>query len=494
MMNNYKFLLMFLGFVPVVFPVNAQDRPNIILIYADDLGYGDVSCYGAKAIQTPNIDKLAKTGRRFTNAHSTASTCTPSRFSLLTGIYPWRKSGTGIATGDAALLIPVSGPTLPGVLKNAGYNTAVVGKWHLGLGDGTAIQWNAEVKPGPRETGFNYSFILPATGDRVPCVYMENGRVVNLDPTDPIAVSYHSKVGDEPTGYEHPELLKLKYTKVDHDKTIINGVSRIGYMAGGKTARWKDEDMAKTLVTKADSFIRGNRSKPFFLFFSAHDIHVPRLPHRQFAGRSSMGPRGDAILQLDWTVGEIVKTLKREKQLENTMIIFSSDNGPVLDDGYDDGADILAGNHSPSGPFRGGKFGEYQGGTRIPFIVSWPGKVKPGESDVLISQSDLLASFAGAVSGRNKQSELADSFNMWDALMGNGHGSRTSLVTQSYGNTLSLIYQNWKYIERPAGTPPELYNLSEDIAEKRNVFAQNPAVLQQLKALLQEIKNANHKH
>ncbi|HTH30050.1 MAG TPA: sulfatase-like hydrolase/transferase, partial [Lacibacter sp.] len=155
-------------------------KPNIILIYTDDLGYGDVSSYGTSAIQTPNIDRLAKNGVRFTNAHATSATCTPSRFSLLTGKYAWRKEGTGIAPGDATLLIPVTTTTLPGMLQKAGYNTAVIGKWHLGLGDAKGINWNEKITPGPAEIGFNYSFLIPATGDRVPCVFVENQEVINL--------------------------------------------------------------------------------------------------------------------------------------------------------------------------------------------------------------------------------------------------------------------------------------------------------------------------
>ncbi len=188
----------------------AQQNPNIVLIYADDLGYGDLSCYGATQIQTPNIDKLAKQGLRFTNAHATSATCTPSRFSLMTGTYAWRKKGTGIAPGNASLIIPVDKITLPAVLKRAGYQTAIIGKWHLGLGGPEGPDWNGEIKPGPREIGFDYSFILPATVDRVPCVYVENHYVAGLDPADPIQVSYKEKVGDWPTGKDHPELLKLK--------------------------------------------------------------------------------------------------------------------------------------------------------------------------------------------------------------------------------------------------------------------------------------------
>ncbi|HEY0669634.1 MAG TPA: sulfatase-like hydrolase/transferase, partial [Sphingobacteriaceae bacterium] len=225
-------------------------KPNIIIIYTDDLGYGDISANGAAKINTPNIDRIAAQGLRFTNAYATSATCTPSRFSLLTGKYAWRKSGTGIAPGDAALIIPTDTETLPGMLQKAGYHTAVVGKWHLGLGPKGGPDWNAEIKPGPLEIGFNYSFILPATGDRVPCVYLENHRIVDLDPADPISTSYKEKIGNETTGKENPDLLKMKYSN-GHDGTIINGVSRIGWMSGGNKARWIDEEMAEVLTNRA---------------------------------------------------------------------------------------------------------------------------------------------------------------------------------------------------------------------------------------------------
>ena len=187
-----------------------NSKPNVVFIYADDLGYGDLSSYGATKLNTPNLDKLAQQGVRFTNAHCTSATCTPSRYALLTGEYPWRKSGTGILPGDAALIVPTDKTTLPKLFQQAGYKTAIVGKWHLGLGDQVAKNWNGEIKPGPNEVGFDYSYIFPATADRVPTVFMENHKVIALDPKDPIEVNYDKKVGNDPTGKEHPELLKMK--------------------------------------------------------------------------------------------------------------------------------------------------------------------------------------------------------------------------------------------------------------------------------------------
>ncbi|MEO5996331.1 MAG: sulfatase-like hydrolase/transferase, partial [Chitinophagaceae bacterium] len=225
----------------IVMQLTAQQKPNVVFIYADDLGYGDESCYGATKINTPNIDKLAKQGIRFTNAHATSATCTLSRYAMMTGQYPWRKSGTGILPGDAALIITTDKTTLPSLFQQVGYSTALVGKWHLGLGNAVEKEWNGELKPGPNEVDFGYSFIFPATADRVPSVFVENHEVVALDQSDPIEVNYKKKVGDDPTGLEHPELLKMHSSPGQgHNNTIINGIGRIGHMNGGHKARWTD--------------------------------------------------------------------------------------------------------------------------------------------------------------------------------------------------------------------------------------------------------------
>ncbi|OIN56639.1 sulfatase family protein [Arsenicibacter rosenii] len=496
----------FLAFALFVFALSAhaQQKPNIVIIYADDLGYGDVSCYGATKIKTPNIDRVAAEGLRYSNAHATAATCTPSRFSMLTGRYAWRKAGTGIAPGDAALLIPTDKVTLPGVLQRAGYQTGVVGKWHLGLGPQGGPDWNHDIKPGPLEIGFNYSFLIPATGDRVPCVYVENHRVVNLDPADPIQVSYGKPIGNEPTGKDHPELLKMKFSH-GHDQTIVNGVSRIGYMTGGKTARWVDEEMADLITGKANAFIETHKKGPFFLYFSTQDIHVPRMPHSRFVGKSGMGPRGDAILQLDWCVGELMKTLDRLGLKQNTLVIISSDNGPVVDDGYQDEAVTKLGGHTPAGPLRGGKYSAFDAGTRVPFIVRWPGKVKTGRSDALLSQIDLLHSFAALTGQKLAPQEAPDSFNSLDALLGKDQTGRAFVVEQALNNTLSVLKGNWKYIE-PGNGPayqkltntelgnlpkPQLYDLKADIGERTNVADKHPEIVAELTTLLQSVRDKN---
>lgn len=480
-------------------------KPNIVLIYTDDVGYGDPSCYGTSTIPTPNIDMLAKNGVRFTNAHATSATCTPSRFSLLTGKYAWRKEGTGIAPGDASLIIPVSTTTLPAMLKTAGYRTGVIGKWHLGLGDSKGADWNGDITPGPLEIGFDRSFLIPATGDRVPCVFVEDHKVVNLDPNDPIKVSYTGPIDpNAPTGKKNPELLKM-HPSHGHDMTIVNGVSRIGYMTGGKSALWKDEDFADILVNKAKDFIEKERSHPFFLYFSTHDIHVPRLPNSRFAGKSGLGPRGDVMLQLDWTVGELVSTLKKKGLLDNTIIIFTSDNGYVLDDGYKDEAVEKLGDHKAGGVYRGGKYSAFEAGTRVPFIVSWKGHIKKGKvNDALFSQIDMYASFAKLAGVPIAEGQAPDSKDHLNVLLNKSQESRPFLVEQSLNSTLSLIVGNWKYTSPSNGpkmnkdtntelgnlSEPQLYDLKNDPGETKNLASANPEKVNEMRTMLEQIKNA----
>ena len=404
---------------------------------------------------------------------------------MLTGEYAWRKPGTGILPGNAALIIEPGRTTLAGVFQRAGYATGVVGKWHLGLGPAGGPNWNGEIRPGPTDIGFDSAFIMAATGDRVPTVYVENRRVVGLDPADPITVSYGQPLGDLPTGRGNPNLLKV-HPSHGHDQTIVNGISRIGYMTGGKAALWKDEDMADVFTGKATAFIEQHRGKPFFLFFAPHDPHVPRVPHPRFAGATPMGPRGDAIAQLDWSVGEVLATLDRLKLADDTLVLFTSDNGPVVDDGYRDEAVEKLGDHAPSGPFRGGKYSSFEGGTRVPFVVRWPARVKPAVSDALISQVDLIATFAALVGRPLSDPRAPDSENVLPALLGSSTTARAALVEQA--GSLSLRQGNWKYIEPGKGPriqqntntelgndpEPQLYDLGADEGERNNLAATRP--------------------
>ena len=468
--------------------------PNIIIFYIDDLGYGDVGSYGAVGVETPNIDSLAANGIRFTDAHSTAATCTPSRYSLLTGEHGFRIEAD-ILEGDAPLLIRPGMPTLASMLKQSGYATGVVGKWHLGLGDGS-LNWNDEISPGPLDIGFDYAFLLPSTGDRVPTVYVEDRYVVNANPADPIAISYSGKVGHRPTGYENPELLRFA-ADPQHSDTIVNGVSRIGHMGGGASALWVDEAFPDIFTAKALQFMRDHKDGPFFLFHSFHDIHVPRLPNPRFAGQSTMGPRGDAIVQVDWMVGAIMAELETLDIAERTILIFTSDNGPVLDDGYADEAVTRIGEHRPSGPYRGGKYSAYEAGTRVPTIVTWQGSIEPSTNHALLSQVDLYASLAKLVGHKVANNEAIDSRDQLGAWMGRTDQGREFLIEESVG-TLSLRKGIWKYIMPYDGrgnldwvaddkdieggflVSPQLFNLDDDPSEEINLANQHPELVAEL--------------
>lgn len=465
-----------------------KKAPNIVIIMADDLGYGDLSCYGATRIHTPGIDRLAAEGLRHCNGHATSATSTPSRFAMLTGMYPFRV-GAAILPGDAPMLIKESMPTLPEMLRQAGYATGVVGKWHLGLGNGH-LDWNGHIAPSPNEIGFDYSYIMAATNDRVPSVYVKNGRVVNLDPDDPIEVSYRRNFPGEPTGKDHPELLTM-HPSVGHAGSIVNGVPRIGFMKGGKAALWNDATMYEVFLGEARKYVREHKDGPFFLYYALHQPHVPRLPNARFAGKSELGPRGDVILEADYCVQEFLKYLDEEGLAENTIVIFTSDNGPVLDDGYRDKAEEMNGTHTPAGPFRGWKTDPYEGGTRIPMIVRWPRHVKPGStSDALVCQMDFCASFAGML---KQEYKTRDGQDVMKALLGKTEKARKSLILEGYGNSIWIREGNWGCVPSYKDwqgnvTEPELYDLKNDIAQKHNLAKHYPKKVRAMTAALEEAR------
>jgi len=464
-------------------------KPNILIIYADDLGYGDVSAYGEGTLKTPNIDQLATSGLRFTNGYATSATCTPSRFALLTGVYPWRNENAKILPGDAPLLIDTTAITVASMLKKQGYATGVVGKWHLGLGNGN-VDWNKAIAKTPNDLGFDESFIMAATGDRVPTVYVENRNVVGLQANDPLYVSYEKNFPGQPTAITNPELMTKMKWHHGHNQSVVNGVPRIGFMKGGKNATWTDETMAEVFLGKAKDFIDQHKETPFFLYYALHEPHVPRVPGAKFAGKSGLGPRGDAILEADWCVGEIVKKLKADGLLDNTLVILSSDNGPVLNDGYYDEAVEKNGKHTPWGKFRGGKYSLFDAGTHVPFIVSWPGRIKKGVSDAVVCQIDLLASLAALVGSADK---TTDSENVLDALLGKAKTGRQNLVLEASGR-LAFRSGEWAFIPPYPGRPlnkevnietglnqtPQLYNLRNDPGQRTNLATTNPDKLAEL--------------
>ena len=487
-------------FLPVTLFAQQIKKPNVIVIMADDIGYGDLSCYGEKAIHTPNVEKLANQGVRFIDAHSVAATSTPSRYSFLTGHYAWRRTDTGVAPGDAGMIIRPEQYTVADLFKGAGYVTGAVGKWHLGMGDKTGEQdWNELITPGLKDIGFDYSYIMAATGDRVPCVWVENGSVVDLDSEDPIYVSYKTPFHGEPLGKTHPELLTLMKPSPDHghDQAIVNGISRIGYMKGGKKALWKDENINDSIVAHGLAFIERNKEHPFFLYFATNDVHVPRVPHPRFAGKSGMGARGDALIEFDWTVGQVMETLERLGLRENTLIVLTSDNGPVVDDGYQDQAVELLGEHRPWGAYRGGKYSSFEAGTRIPFIVSYPGKVKEGVSKALVSQVDFLASMSELLGVSLTCDQKKDSQEQLSTWYGKDKQGRDYVVEQA--GSLAVSDGEWKYISpsdkksyekltnTELGNAPQdqLYFLKKDIGEKNNLAGRYPEKIKAFQRILE---------
>ncbi|MFR9503296.1 MAG: sulfatase-like hydrolase/transferase [Rikenellaceae bacterium] len=470
-------------------------RPNVIVILADDMGYGDMSAYGATAVSTPNLDALANGGVMFTNGYATSATSTPSRYALFTGSYPWKNKDAKILPGDAPLLIGVDQFTMPKMMQAAGYKTAAIGKWHLGMGMGN-VNWNETVTPGANQIGFDYSCLIAATNDRVPTVFVENGDVVGLEKDDPISISYTENFEGEPTALTNPEMLKMKWGH-GHNNSIVNGIPRIGYMKGGENAKWVDEDMADYFVGKVADFIDQSKDEPFFLYYGLHQPHVPRTPHQRFVGSTTMGPRGDAIVEADWCVGELIKKLEKEGLLENTLIVFSSDNGPVLNDGYVDGAWELLGDHKPAGDLRGGKYSLFDGGTRVPFFVYWKGQITPMRSDALVSQLDLVASVANLI-----DTEIPaglDSEDHLDAFMGKSNVARSKYVVEANGR---LAYRNGNYALIPPykgkktnetgneiGIVEEfsLYDLAQDPTQHTELSATEPELMAKLKAEFLEL-------
>lgn len=449
--------------------------PNVIFVLADDIGYGDLGCYGATKHRTPHCDRLAREGVRFTDGHAPSAVCTPTRYAFMTGEYAWRKPNTGILSGQAGLIVAPGRMTVASVLKQAGYNTGVIGKWHLGLGT-YPTDYNVEIRPGPLDIGFDEAWLLPATGDRTPCVWVEGRRVVGLDPADPIRLDYSVQRGEP--------------------RSIVAGIPRIGAQEGGRAATWKDEEIADVIAAKGVDFIERHQDGPFFLYLNTHDIHVPRAPHPRFKGTSDTGVRGDAVHSFDWTVGRILETLDRLGIADDTLVILTSDNGGTLDNNGPDqehgiGSPHANDGHAYNGPLRYGKGSVYEGGTRVPFIVRWPARVKPGTSDALVSHVDMLASLASLVGQPLAENDGPDSIDVTPALL-DGKPGRVELVEHGLG--LALRMGAWKYIptqtKAKQGTPraPELYDLAADIGETRNLVREEPEIAARMEKRLTEIQ------
>ncbi len=498
------------GLLVGVAELPAQQRPNVVIIYGDDVGFGDLGVNGSTKIPTPNLDRLAAGGLNFTDGHCPASTCSASRYAMLTGILAHRKN-IRVLGPTSPMPITAADYTLPKLFQAAGYATAVVGKWHLGLGaPGAPADWNGEVRPGPLEIGFDYCFLLPNTNDRVPCVYLENHRVVNLDPADPISLDKQTDPRSTvyPDGRENPAAMTYYKSTHGHNQSVINGIGRIGLMFGGRAALWNDETMADEFIERTrkwlDGHLRDQPDQPFFLYFASQDIHVPRTPHPRFRGRSQLSYRGDAMVQLDWSAGEIMQMLDERGLTDNTLVIFSSDNGPVYDDGYDDGTTVLTSTeevdrgHDGSGPYRGGKYQIYEGGTRVPLIARWPARIKPGTSAALVSHTDFIASFADLLKVELPPGAAPDSQNCLAALLGNDPKGNAYIVEEASGYALRA--GEWKLVKLPAGQGSksgpknkasglgyELYDLAHDPGEQHDVAQAQPEKIKTLSPILEKI-------
>ena len=476
-----------------------ENKPNVIIINADDLGYGDLGCYGASKVKTPNIDRLAAQGRMFTDAHSASAVCTPSRYALLTGEYPVRKNIHGPAMLKAGLLIDTKQPTIGTVMKDAGYDTACIGKWHLGFGD-KSPDWNGQLKPGPLEVGFDYYFGVPVVNSHPPFVYVENHKVVGLVPEDPFVFNRKAKTREFP------------------EKMSLDGIGG----ADAAHALYDDEMVGTCLTDKAKSWIKGHSKNPFFLYLATTNIHHPFTPHPRFKKTSQYGRYGDFIHELDWIVGEVIKTLDEQGVADNTLVIFTSDNGGMLNQG---GQDAWKSGHTLNGELLGFKFDVWEGGHRVPFIARWPGKIKAGSrSNQLVCNIDMIATLAALTGKTLRKGQARDSVNILPALTGDPEKPvrEQVLLAGRKPTHLAVRKGKWMYIgarggggftgtrlgehlfggpsaitftKRPnsdivngrirKGSPPaQLYDLEKDIGQSVNVYRQYPGIVKEMEALL----------
>lgn len=499
----------------MVGPLQAADKPNVVLIFADDLGYGDLGCYGATKIKTPNIDKLAAEGKKFTDAHSASAVCTPSRYGLLTGQYPFRANGgkgiwnpTGLET---PLIIDTEMLTIADVFKRQGYDTAAFGKWHLGFKEGEN-DWQEPLRPGPQDLGFDYYFGMPVVNSAPPYAYVENDFFYGSDPDDPLI-----NVGRQGPG-SHP-LSKLPKAAGHRTPNFYKGQTKAyelfdDYEVGTKLT----EKATDWIESRARSTSSGQAGKPFFVYFATTQVHHPFTPAKQFQGTSQAGLYGDFAHELDWIVGEVRKSLEAAGVLENTLIIFTSDNGGMFNTGGKAAAKL---GHKINGDLLGSKFGIWEGGHRVPFIAWWPGQIEPGtESDQLLSQVDMMATFA-AIAGRElSASEQQDSINMLPALLGEpSEALRTEMiVTPNKPTHMALRKGKWMYIPakgdggfggnvaathlvdtpnsdikngkiKKGASPAQLYDLEADVNQTINLYSQYPEVVQQMADELQAYRS-----
>ena len=495
-----------------------EKMPNIVLILADDLGYGDVGCYGATKVRTPNIDKLAEEGRRFTDAHSASAVCTPSRYALLTGQYPLHASGGkgvwGPCGPESELLIDTDKSTIASILKNKGYDTSCFGKWHLGFGKGD-LDWNARLRPGPLDVGFDYYFGVPIVNSLSPYVYVENDQIVGLTPDDPIV--FGGRKIKKPT--------PITPLKKENGNRVPNWFT--GALEAHKL--YNDFEIGTTLAERACKWIDQRNENPFFMYLATTNIHHPFTPNPRFQGTSQCGLYGDFVHELDWIVGEVMKTLEQKGVADNTLVIFTSDNGGMFNENGQDAFNNYG--HRQNGDLLGFKFGAWEGGHRIPFIARWPGKIEPGTtSKQLICNVDMLASFAALTNQTLEKDQQADSVNVMPALIEDPTSPvREELIIAPFKPTnLALRRGKWMLIDAkgsggfngskpgthgfagPAaasftghpnsdivngkirrGAPPaQLYDLEADVNQTKNLYKQYPEIAQELRARLEDVRSS----
>ncbi|MDO6802467.1 arylsulfatase [Wenyingzhuangia sp. 1_MG-2023] len=494
-----------------------QQLPNVVLINADDLGYGDLGCYGATKVKTPNIDQLASEGKIFTDAHSASAVCTPSRYALLTGQYPVRaNNGKGIwgpAPITSELLIKPNQTTIADVFKNSGYATAALGKWHLGFKIGEN-NWQEPLSPGPNDVGFDYYYGVPIVNSAPPYVYVENTQVVGGDSKDPLVYIGKGKPN---------EVTPITPIPKEASQRTVN------MFKGAKAAHklYNDYTVGQVLTEKAVNWITDKTTKekenPFFLYMATTHIHHPFTPGKNFQGKSDATLYGDFIQELDWMVGEVLATLEKQGVSNNTLVIFTSDNGAMLNLG---GRNAIKAGHKINGDLLGFKFGVWEGGHRIPFIAKWPGKIQAGTvSNQLICNVDMLATFMAITKQEGNELENTDSVNILAALIDNPKENirKELILAPRKEGHLSLRKGNWMYIPAQgsggfSGSKPnhhawggapaiefvgsvnsdikdgkikkeapvaQLYNLSKDKYQTTNVYNQYPEKVKEMEAVLE---------
>jgi arylsulfatase A len=493
-------------------PTRAADgpgKPNIVIILADDLGYGSVGCFGADArlVRTPNIDRLAREGRRFTDANTTSSVCTPTRYSILTGRYCWRTSLKYETLNTfAPLLIEPGRFNMASMLKARGYRTAAIGKWHLGYGLAEndpkyRVDYTAELIPGPLELGFDYHFSVPQNHGDITGVFVENHFVFGL------------RSGKIPAG------MKLPGPAPDDENFAPTYESEAQKGPNKKrfeidAPRRVDDRVMPELTDQAVHWIEQQKAgAPFFLYFAPVAVHEPVTPSRDTKGTSSAGIFGDWIHELDRGVGRVLDAIDKQGLAQDTIVIFTSDNGGVFEPANKVRPESLAvqAGLAVNGSWRGGKTHVFEGGFKVPFIARWPGRIPAGtESREMISLADILATTAAVVGEKLPPADKAaeDSYNMLPALLGEKYDAplRPDMITHSNDGVFAIRKGPWKWIEgvpvpqiSPAarkGHAPEfhrqLYNLQDDPTETKDVSEQHPEVVKELEALLNQQRDAGH--